>query len=275
MAGKGFKEGWMTVDGDADPRQYVRLIDVARGGREDEPAQYRGVFEGLGAREGERVLDVGCGTGGAVRALAATAPGLGRIVGLDLSETMVAEARARTPQSDAAAAPVEFVPGDAHAMPFPDASFDAAYSLRVFEIIGDPRRVLSEMARVLRPGGRLFVNGIDMDAWLIDSSDREVTRRIMHHACDVETNGWVGRQLPGWCKELGLADVRVTPVAVVLTEFETLYEVCLRTFVENAEAAGAVTAGEAARWLADLCDRDRRGLFFCSQTFFRVSARKQ
>jgi ubiquinone/menaquinone biosynthesis C-methylase UbiE len=273
MAGMVFKEGWMAVDGDADPRRYVRLMDAARGGREDEPAQYRGVFEALGARAGDRVLDVGCGTGGAARALAASLPGVERVVGLDVSETMIAEARARTRKS-ATSAPVEFVVGNAHAMPFPDGSFDGAYSTRVFEIIGDPRRALSEMARVLRPSGRLTVNGIDIDAWTIDSSDREVTRRVMHHACDVETNGWAGRQLPGWCKELGLADVCVTPVAAAFTEFDTLYEVVLRTFVENAEAADAVTSEEAARWVEDLRERDRRGRFFCSQTFFRVSARK-
>jgi SAM-dependent methyltransferase len=159
-------------------------------------------------------------------------------------------------------------------MPFPDDSFDAAYSLRVFEIIGEPRRVLSEMARVLRPGGRFFINGIDIDAWAIDSSHREVTRKIIHHACDFETNGWVGRQLPGWCKDLRLTSVCVTPVAVAFTEFDTLYEVCLRTFVENAAAAGVVTAEEARRWVEDLRERDRRGRFFSSQTFFRISARK-
>ena len=259
----------MSVD--ADPRHYLWLMDVARGGREDDPEQYRNAFEALCAAEGGRVLEVGCGTGGAARALAAGFPGVERVVGIDVSETMIAEARART---EGSAAPVEFLLGDAHELPFPDESFDAAYSLRVFEIIGDPRRALSEMARVLRPGGRLVVNGTDIDAWTIDSSDREVTRKVIHYACDVETNGWAGRQLPGWCKELGLTDVRVTPVGVVVTEFGPLYEVCLRAFVENAEAAGVVTAAEAARWVEDLRERDRRGQFFCSQMLFRVFARK-
>ncbi|HEX8189078.1 MAG TPA: hypothetical protein VF586_12050, partial [Pyrinomonadaceae bacterium] len=61
MAVRSFKEGWVDVDGAADPGHYVRLMDVARGGREDEPAQYAGIFGALAAREGERVLDVGCG----------------------------------------------------------------------------------------------------------------------------------------------------------------------------------------------------------------------
>lgn len=272
MTGKGFKEGWMDVD--ADPRHYLHLLHVARGGREDDPAQYRNAFAALRASEGGRVLDVGCGTGGAARALAASFAEVERVVGLDISETMVAEARARTPKSEASAAPVEFVHGDAHELPFPDESFDAAYSLRVFDIIGDPRRALSEMARVLRPRGRLAVNGTDIDAWTIDSSYRDVTRRIFHHACDAETNGWVGRQMLGWCKALGLEEVCVAPVGIVVTELGALYEVCLGTFVENAAAAGAVTAAEAARWVEDLRDRDRRGQFFCSQMLFRVSARR-
>ncbi|HEX7317391.1 MAG TPA: methyltransferase domain-containing protein [Pyrinomonadaceae bacterium] len=270
MTGKGFKEGWMDVD--ADPRHYIHLLDVARGGREDDPAQYRNAFDTLRASEGGRVLDVGCGTGGAARALAASFSEVEQVVGTDISETMIAEARARTEES---AAPVGFVLGDAHALPFPDESFDAAYSLRVFEIIGDPRRALSEMARVLRPRGRLAVNGTDIDAWTIDSSYRDVTRRIIHYACDVETNGWVGRQLPAWCKELGLTEVCVTPVGIVVTELGPLYEVCLKTFVENAAEAGAVTPEEAARWVEDLHERDRHGQFFCSQMLFRVSARKE
>jgi SAM-dependent methyltransferase len=269
MAGKSFKEGWGAVD--ADPRRYLHLMSLSRGGDEDDPAHYRNAFETLRAAEGGRVLDVGCGTGGAARSLARNFPDVERVVGLDLSGAMIDEARARVKGADGR---VEFVQADARALPFPDASFDAAYSLRVFEIIGEPRRVLSEMARVLRPRGRLAVNGTDVDAWTIDSSYRDVTRRIVHYACDVETNGWVGRQLVGWCRELGLEEVSVTPAGIVLNEFGPVYEVCLRTFAENAAASGAVTEEEAALWVEDLRERDRAGRFFCSQMLFRVSARK-
>jgi ubiquinone/menaquinone biosynthesis C-methylase UbiE len=271
--GKGFKSGWMSVDGDADPYYYVRLMDMIRGGKEDDPSQYRAVFDALGVGEGGRVLDVGCGTGGGVRALATRFPDVGKVVGIDKSETMVAEAQARTDAG--ACARVEFRVADAHDLPFPDASFDAAYSLRVFEIIGEPRRVLAEMVRVLRPGGRVVVNGPDVDAWTIDAADRDVTRKVLHHACDHETNGWVGRQLPAWCKELGLADIHVAPVGICVTKFEPLYDLCLRAFAASATDAGVVTPEEVAGWVEDMKGRDRRGQFFSSQMLFRVTATKQ
>jgi ubiquinone/menaquinone biosynthesis C-methylase UbiE len=271
MTSKGFKAGWMSVDGEADPYHYVRLMDMIRGGREDDPAQYRGVFDALEVAAGDRVLDVGCGTGGGVRALAARFPEVGRVVGADKSETMLAEARSRTGEAGAG---VEFVVADAHELPFPDASFDSAYSLRVFEIIGEPRRALAEMARVLAPGGRLVVNGPDVDSWTIDAADRDVTRKILHHACDFETNGWVGRQLPAWCKELGLDDVRVAAIGLCVTEFEPVYDLCLRAFAARAVAAGVVTDEAVARWVEDLRERDRKGLFFSSQMLFRVTGRK-
>ena len=271
MTSKGFKSGWMSVDGDADPYHYVRLMDMIRGGREDDPAQYRAVFDALGVEDGGRVLDVGCGTGGAARALAARFPGVGSVIGLDKSETMVAEARARTGAGDGR---VEFRVADAHDLPFPDASFDVAYALRVFEIVGEPRRALEEMARVLRPGGHLVVNGPDVDAWTIDATDREVTRKVLHYASDFETNGWVGRQLPAWCKEAGLTEIQVAPVGLCLMEFAPIYDLCLRDFAAHAVAAGAVTAEAVEAWVADLKERDRRGQFFSSQMLFRVSARK-
>ncbi len=271
MRQQSFKAGWASVDQAAEPYYFVRLMDLARGGREDEPGQYGAVFDLLGARAGERLLDVGCGTGGAARVLAKSVGGAGRVVGVDKSATMIGECRRRTA---APAAPVEFLVGDAHRLPFADNSFDGAYSLRVFDIIDEPRRALAELARVTRPGGRVMINGPDIDAWVFDSSDREVTRKILHYVCDHEVNGWIGRQLPALCKEAGLCEVKVVPAVSVITEFEMIYDICLGYFVSRAEESGAVSAEEAAAWLDDLRRRDRKGQFFCTQPLFRVLARK-
>jgi hypothetical protein len=52
MSNEGFKGGWMSVDAGADPHQYIRPTDMMRGGREDDPAQYRAVFDALGVGAG-------------------------------------------------------------------------------------------------------------------------------------------------------------------------------------------------------------------------------
>jgi demethylmenaquinone methyltransferase/2-methoxy-6-polyprenyl-1,4-benzoquinol methylase len=96
---------------------------------------------------GDSVLDACCGTGDL--ALAALAAG-GRVTGLDFSERMLERARRKS-------SAVEWVQGDALALPFDDGSFDAAtvgFGLRNVE---DHERALRELRRVLRPGGRLGV----------------------------------------------------------------------------------------------------------------------
>ena len=106
-------------------------------------------------RPGEHVLDVACGTG--VVALAAAAlvgPG-GRVVGLDPSPAMLAEARALP--TPAGGVPVEWHEGVAGALPFPDASFDAVTCQLGLMFFPDRVAALREMGRVLRPGGRLAV----------------------------------------------------------------------------------------------------------------------
>ena len=271
MTLQNLKTAWKTIDQSSDPDSFVRFMDTLRGGKDDHPDQYRAVFELLSVREGERILDIGCGTGGAVRALARLVGASGRVVGVDYSATMINEAQKRSASSEL---PVEFQTADAHALPFDDNSFDGSFSLRAFEILEDARQALVEMVRVIRPGGRIFINGPDIDMWAIDATDRDLTRKIVHYICDHETNGLVGRQLPGWCKELGLSEITVVPTTSVVTDLRLLFDLWLGGLVERAQKAGAITGEEASRWVNDLESRHEAGKFFCSQTVFRVIARK-
>jgi demethylmenaquinone methyltransferase / 2-methoxy-6-polyprenyl-1,4-benzoquinol methylase len=98
-------------------------------------------------RPGDRVLDVCCGTGDL--ALAARRAG-GRVTGLDFSERMLERARRK-------AAEIEWVRGDALALPFEDGSFDAATVAFGVRNLDDLERGLSELRRVLRAGGRVAI----------------------------------------------------------------------------------------------------------------------
>jgi demethylmenaquinone methyltransferase/2-methoxy-6-polyprenyl-1,4-benzoquinol methylase len=98
-------------------------------------------------RPGDTVLDACCGTGDL--ALACAAEG-GRVTGLDFSEPMLERARRKS-------ASVEWVAGDAVALPFADASFDAATVGFGVRNIAELERGLAELRRVLRPGGRVAI----------------------------------------------------------------------------------------------------------------------
>jgi demethylmenaquinone methyltransferase/2-methoxy-6-polyprenyl-1,4-benzoquinol methylase len=105
---------------------------------------------------GARVLDVATGTGDLALEFARRVHPGGEVVGVDFAEAMLARARAKAAEGGERA-PTHFQLADALALPFPTASFDAASAGFGVRNFGDLRRGLSEMARVVRPGGRVVV----------------------------------------------------------------------------------------------------------------------
>jgi ubiquinone/menaquinone biosynthesis C-methylase UbiE len=105
-------------------------------------------------RPGERVLDVACGTGVVARLASRLVGAAGTVVGLDINPGMLAVARSATPPGMT----IEWHEGRAEAMPLPDASFDAVLCQMGLQFVPDKPAALSEMRRVLVPGGRLTLN---------------------------------------------------------------------------------------------------------------------
>jgi SAM-dependent methyltransferase len=100
-----------------------------------------------GITDGDRVLDVGAGTGSLSQAVLAVNR-RSDVVGIDPSGPYVEFARSRTSDSRA-----RFEVGDAQALPYPDASFDKTLTLLVMNFIPDARKAAAEMRRVTKPGG--------------------------------------------------------------------------------------------------------------------------
>lgn len=102
--------------------------------------------------QGERVLDVACGTGVTTRLLAPQVGPTGYVVGLDLNPGMLARARASSPPEGAE---VDWREGDAGALPFEASTFDAVCCQLGFQYFPDRAQAAREMHRVLKPTGRL------------------------------------------------------------------------------------------------------------------------
>ncbi len=154
----------------------------------------------LAAKEGEQVLEIGCGTGLALTALARAVGATGRVCGLDLAAAMVSLARARLDRAGLAER-VELRTGDALTLPYPARSFDAVFMSFVLELFDTPEipAVLAECRRVLRPGGRIGVVSISA------SGPRTLVRRLYE---------WSHQRFPR------VVDCRPIPVRTLLESAE-------------------------------------------------------
>ena len=265
---------WNDVDRTSDPRWFVNYLENSRAEKlkvlEADPQNW---FEYLDVHEGQQILEVGCGTGDQLAALAQLVGSHGRIVGIDKSETMVSEARGRV---EGVGLPVECLVGDIYHLDFPANTFDRCYASAVFQHLEDPLPGLSQMLRVLRPGGRLVVTEQDWETQIVSSDDQALTRKLLNFFCDEICNGWAGRQLRGWFQTLELQNIVITPITFFSSDYAlTARKLDFNGLVARARKSGLISMDEGQRWLADLDRRGRNGTFFRALTSFRVHGKKR
>ena len=118
-----------------------------------DPRWRRTMVAAVAARPEDRVLDVATGTGLVARELVERYGC--RVVGLDQSAPMLARARGKLAADPGLAGPIELVEGEAEALPFADGEFDHLTFTYLLRYVDDPAATLRELARVVRPGGRV------------------------------------------------------------------------------------------------------------------------
>jgi ubiquinone/menaquinone biosynthesis C-methylase UbiE len=182
-----------AVDHTQEPDFFRRFLDEGNKLR-DIVSSKPVILSGLRLTGGERVLDLGCGLGDDTFEIARVIGSRGRAVGVDVSETMILEARKRRAAS--LDFPVEFEVGDAQAFRFDDGAFHACRTERMLMHVPDAERAFAEMARVVCRGGRLSVFDFDWETQIVDSPYLETTRLITRSFCGGFKNGWIGRRLP-------------------------------------------------------------------------------
>jgi len=121
---------------------------------------------------GERVLDVGSGAGMDSLIAAQMVGPEGRVTGIDMTSEMVAKARANAEATGLAN--VQFVEGEAEALPFPDGSFDVVLSNGVIDLVPDKDAVFGEIFRVLAPSGRIQLADVTIQTPVSEKGRRDI-----------------------------------------------------------------------------------------------------
>jgi len=259
--------GFADVDAAPAPGALAGYLDAVREVGAVAEWKRRGL-EALRPRPGLTLVDLGCGTGEDVVALAVmVAPG-GRAMGIDASATMIAEARRRAAGRD----DVEFRVGDARALDLPDASVDGVRAERVLLHMDDPFAVVAEMARVTRPGGRVVVAEPDWGTLAIDAPGADAGRAVAAAGAARFRAPTSGRSLRRLLIEAGLVDVEVAARTLVIDDparAEAVFQIA--DAARHAVRDGRLTEAGAEHWMRGVATAGAAGTLLVAMTAFMAS----
>jgi ubiquinone/menaquinone biosynthesis C-methylase UbiE len=244
----------------------------ARGKHPRFAAMMEAYFAAMRVHSANRVLDLGCGTGVAARAVASRAGFSGHVTGVDVSPYLAAEAR-RLAASEGLAETIEFCVGDSQRLDFPDNAFDAAVAHTLLSHVRDPLSVLKELRRVVRPGGMVGVFDGDYASLTFGSTDPEQGEADDDTIINaIVTHPRVMRQMPQLLRDAGL-DLTASFAYVVADVGKADFWIsAIQSFVRLLPRAGAMTEVAARSWADEMTRRSEEGIFFGASNYYSFVA---
>jgi ubiquinone/menaquinone biosynthesis C-methylase UbiE len=229
--------------------ERLRLIDDAYGLSTDSWLQTAGL------REGMRVVEIGCGSGNITRRLARAVGPTGEVVGIDLNASQVEQAERLVRASGLSN--VSFQIADAAAPNLPQGSFDLAYCRLVLMHMVDPVAAIQSMRDLVRPGGSVVCEEMDLSRWLCDPPSPAMERCFALKLALGELRGVhfrIGPELHRMFREAGLADPHVASIfAISLHDpFKRSTGLSLQSFGASLFEHGLVGAEELDQLVAEL-----------------------
>jgi ubiquinone/menaquinone biosynthesis C-methylase UbiE len=196
MADTFYTDHWKDIEDERHAR-YEQMF-VWREGQ-------RALLEGADIRDGMRVMDLGAGPGFFAAGLKSIVGSQGRVDGVDLNERFVADANARATDDPG----LNFHLVNDHHLPFDDNTFDRAICKNVLEYVPDVNSTLLEVARVLKPGGKVHIIDSDWGFVIVEPWGKKVVDDFFEAAGGAFNEPYIGRRASGLLAGSGFRDVKV------------------------------------------------------------------
>jgi ubiquinone/menaquinone biosynthesis C-methylase UbiE len=218
------------------------------------------------------ILDIGCGTGVAARAIARRKGFTGRVTGIDLSAGLVQVAE-RLSRTEGVSKQIQFVVGDTRLLDIPDETFDAVVAHTLVSHVDDPLLVVKEAARVVKRGGTVGIFDGDYASITFDHPNPAKGKSYDEALISaIVSSPRVMRQMPRLLSQSGLE--LVASFQHVLAEIGSadFWLSALEAFRKLIPKAGAMSEQEAAGWVAGLLEDSRNGVFFGACNYYSYVA---
>ena len=226
----------------------------------------KAVLDSLQLQAGEEVLDIGTGLGHLALEMAEITGKDSKITGIDLNEPMLELAHQKCKDYPW----IEFNKENATNLTFSDESFDVAVSVQVYEYVPDINKALSEMYRILKPGGRAVIVATDWKSILWHSSDQKRMNKVLSAWEDHCAYSDLPRILTQNLKKTGFN----IQSHHVISQFNPglnadAYSFHILDFIKSfVQGKNGVTPEEADAWASDLYQLDKKDeYFFCLNQF--------
>lgn len=221
------------------------------------------------------VLDMGCGTGVATRAIAQYPGFTGKVTGTDLSPYLT-KAAASLAENEGLGSSIEFLTGDSRELGIPDSSFDAVIMHTLISHVSDPIAVLQEAARIVKPGGLIGIFDGDYATITFGHEDPEKGKAYDEKIIEaIITNPRIMREIPRLLPEAGLDLVASFPYALADIGKADFFLPAIESFRKLIPKSGVMSEEETNAWADKQIADSEDGIFFGATNFYSYVTRRQ
>lgn len=210
--------GFESVDRYKNPVDFVEYLEVVNALPDIQRYKKR-LDELLGLSSRDVILDVGCGTGSDMRDIAKRNTSI-RIVGIDISMSMLDRAKTLTSTDLLESGTIAYSKQDANYLGFADNSFNVTRADRTFQHLSTPQKALHEIVRVTKPGGRILLTDSFWDTLHIDGVPEEDSDTMRKAYLTIIKNPSIARSFKTLMELEGIQDVKVEIMKLVFSGFK-------------------------------------------------------